>query len=95
MILQYKIIFTEYRYSVEELKNFLITGGFEILSCYPEMLVPPKHIGAYIDFIHLTGKIPKNKFEVPTPLSILVNLMKSIYPWLISGMVLLVTKKNE
>jgi len=93
--LRYKTVFTEYRYTKEELMGFLKYFDFEILSCYPEMLIPPKHIGMYIDYIHLTGIIPKNKFETPRGVSIIANRIKSISPWLISGMVLCVARRKS
>lgn len=92
--LGYKTAFIEYRYTKEELIDFLKGLDFEILSCYPEMLVPPKHIGVYLDYIHVTGMVPKNKFEAPKAVRIIANLIKSISPWLISGMVLCVARRK-
>lgn len=92
--LKYNVVFTEHRYSKKELMDLLESSGFEILSCYPEMLLPPKHVGAYVDYIHLTGRIPENKFDVPKPMRVLTSLMKSISPWLISGMVLCAARKK-
>jgi len=92
--LGYEMVFTEYRYSRAELIGFLKGLGFEVLSCYPEMLVRPKHIGAYVDYIHLTGVKPKSRWEVPEPIKTIANLTRSISPWLISGTMLCVARKK-
>jgi hypothetical protein len=92
--LKFDVVFTEYRYSRKELLEFLNVSGFETLSCHPEMLQPPRHVGSYVDYIHLTGRVPGNKFDVPAPMRMLTRLIKSVSPWLISGMIMCVARKN-
>jgi SAM-dependent methyltransferase len=89
-----RMVFTEYRYSKLELTFLLQSSGFEIQSFYPEMLAPPKHIGSSLDYMHITGILVKQKFEVPWMVRIAALAAKSISPWLISGMVLCVVKKK-
>jgi SAM-dependent methyltransferase len=93
-VLKCEAVFTEYRYSRSELRAYLEAAGFEVLAFYPEMLTPPRHVGAYLDFIHLTGCVPGRKFEAPMVMRLFSTIVRFASPWFNSGMVMGVSLKK-
>jgi len=50
--------FSEYRFSVAEVKGFLADAGFDTLEAHPADLNPPQNMGLYVDAIDLFGYEP-------------------------------------
>ncbi len=93
-LLRCPLTFNEYRFSAGEMCRLLGESGFEVCSCYPDELVPPKCVGLFVDRLLLQGGLrDATSWETGAAGKTLRKVLDKISPWLCAGGVLCVGRR--
>jgi SAM-dependent methyltransferase len=93
----WRLGFSEYRFSGGEIRGFLRESAFEILGAYPNDCQPPKNVGLWVDYTNLIfdpffPPAPDELFVLPRPLDRVASVLIRRAPWLACGMITFVAR---
>ena len=94
----WKLAFSEYRFGMRELRQFLAGAGFEVVTACPDDYLPPRNMGFWVDYQNFIfdpffPPKPEELFMLPGIKGKIAVALTRWLPWLVCGEVTVVARR--